>query len=297
MKTFLIICVLIATVLTVYWILMYVKYKQKYAGLLDGVDGNVYTLKEVYFVGLGTIELYESSAKKKITTSDKAIEMIKKFSEIYGRAQAELYFYVYSAATVSLLLTFLPIGLMLACILKSMLGFVCGILVVFVLVYGLRSGIKGAIESKKHEIENEFPRMVSKLTLLINAGMLVRRAWDEVATSNYTNPLYAEMRTTSKDIQEGMSIDQAMDAFASRCGLKEIRKFSSIYVQTINRGASESIESMRVMAEEAWEKKKQLSKQEGELASQKLLIPNLIMFFGILLVVVVPMVSTLLKGF
>ncbi len=54
---------------------------------------------------------------------------------------------------------------------------------------------------------------------------------------------------------------------------------------------------MRVMAEEAWEKKKQLSKQEGELASQKLLIPNLIMFFGILLVVVVPMVSTLLKGF
>ena len=86
--------------------------------------------------------------------------------------------------------------------------------------------------------------MVSKLTLLINAGMLVRRAWDEVANSNYEDALYEEMRATSKDIQEGMSIERAMESFASRCGIKEIRKFSSIYVQAVNRGASESINSM-----------------------------------------------------
>ena len=105
------------------------------------------------------------------------------------------------------------------------------------------------------------------------------------------------MRIASKDIQEGMSIERAMESFASRCGIKEIRKFSSIYVQAVNRGASESINSMKAMAEEAWEQKKQLSKQKGEIASQKLLIPNMIMFIGIMLVVVIPMIATMMSGF
>lgn len=139
--------------------------------------------------------------------------------------------------------------------------------------------------------------MVSKLTLLINAGMLVRRAWDEVANSNFEMALYEEMRITSKDIQEGMSIERAMESFASRCGIKEIRKFSSIYVQAVNRGASESINSMKLMADEAWEQKKQISKQKGEIASQKLLIPNMIMFAGIMIVVVIPMIATMMSGF
>jgi len=125
----------------------------------------------------------------------------------------------------------------------------------------------------------------------------VRRAWDEVANSNTTEALYEEMRVTSKDIQEGMAIDRAMEAFASRCGIKEIRKFSSIYVQAVNRGASESINSMKIMADEAWEQKKQLSKQKGEIAAQKLLVPNMIMFVGIMIVVVVPMIGSMISGF
>jgi tight adherence protein C len=51
------------------------------------------------------------------------------------------------------------------------------------------------------------------------------------------------------------------------------------------------------MADEAWEQKKQLSKQKGELAAQKLLVPNMIMFLGIMIVVVVPMVAAMLGKF
>ena len=43
--------------------------------------------------------------------------------------------------------------------------------------------------------------------------------------------------------------------------------------------------------------KKENCKQKGELASQKLLIPNMIMFVGIMAVVVVPMVASMLGGF
>lgn len=291
------ICAVVSTIAFLLWLILYIKYRNQFVGLLDDVDGKIFTLKDLYFIGLGCIESYEKIRQKKITGSDKAVEKMKRLSEVFGRSNAELYYYVTTGAKVSLILTFLPVGLMLTCLLQSIMGLICGALLSFIMPYGIQSSINAAVNDKKDAIISEFPKMVSKLTLLVNAGMLVRRAWDEVANSNYEDALYAEMRITSKDIQEGMSIENAMESFASRCGIKEIRKFSSIYVQAVNRGASESINSMKIMADEAWEQKKQLSKQKGEIASQKLMIPNMIMFIGIMIIVVVPMIAAMMGSF
>ena len=284
----------IATVFFLIWVFLFVKYRNQFDDLLEEVDGKIFTLKELYFLGLGVIEIKEKISGKKITENEKAILKMKELAEVFGRANAELYYYILVAAQTSLILTFIPLGLFMGSLMKSLIGYVLGGAVAYALIYGVQSSINGAVARKKQDIISEFPKMVSKLTLLINAGMLVRRAWDEVSQSNYESQLYAEMRTTSKDIQEGMSIDRAMELFAARCGIKEIRKFSSIYVQAVNRGASESINSMKAMADDAWEQKKQLSKQQGEIAAQKLMLPNMIMFFGILIVVVVPMVASML---
>lgn len=297
MYTLMLCSAILATLLIAVWLFLFLRYSKKYSKIIDSVDGKVFTMKDLYFIGLGVIDIYEHSARKKITTSDKAITQSKKLAEVFGRDNGELYYYITVAAKISLILTFLPIGLMIGCIIKTMLGFLAGLLLAIVFPYGVQSGINSAIANKKDAILSEFPKMVSKLTLLVNAGMLLRRAWDEVAESNQEDALYAEMRTASQDILEGMTIEAAMDAFATRCGLKEIRKFSSIYVQAVKRGAGESIDSMKIMADEAWEQKKQLSKQKGELAAQKLLIPNMIMFLGIMIVVVVPMVAAMLGKF
>lgn len=294
MYAIMIICAALETVLVAVWAILFFKYRNQFDGLLDDVDGKTFTMKDLYFIGLGAIETYEQMTKKRITESERAQEKIQYLGEVFGRENAELYFYVSTSSIISLILTFLPIGLSFVCLFQSWLGLVIGIPLSAILPYGVQSGINSAVQKKKNSIVSEFPKMVSKLTLLINAGMLVRRAWDEVANSNLDEALYAEMRLTSRDIQEGMSIEAAMENFAARCGLKEIRKFSSIYVQAVNRGASESINSMKIMADEAWEQKKQISKQQGEIASQKLLIPNMIMFMGIMVVVVVPIVVSLL---
>lgn len=293
MYVIMIICATISSVLFLAWVVLFIKYRHQFDGLLDDVDEKIFTLKELYFIGLGCIENYEKIKNKKITANEKAIEKMKALSEVFGRDNSELYYYITVGAKISLVITFVPIGLSLTCILKSTLGLVCGVLLAIALPYGVQMSINSAVENKKDAIISEFPKMVSKLTLLVNAGMLVRRAWDEVANSNFEEALYEEMRITSKDIQEGMSIDRAMDSFAARCGIKEIRKFSSIYVQAVNRGAADSIDSMKIMADEAWEQKKQISKQKGEIASQKLLIPNMIMFVGIMIVVVVPLLVSM----
>ena len=288
------IAVIIASLFILVWLIMYIKFKNQFNEMIESIDGKIFTLKPVYFTGLGLIEIYEIATNKKITSREKAVTRISKLAEIFGRDNAEFYYYITIAANISLALTFVPVGLMIGCLIGSWVGFICGASVAFAMIYGVNSSINAALERKKGAIISEFPKMVSKLTLLINAGMLVRRAWDEVAVSNYDEVLYSEMRSTSKDIQDGMSIEEAMESFAARCGIKEIRKFSSIYVQVVKRGAKDSIDSMKVMAEEAWEQKKQISKQKGELAAQKLLIPNLIMFLGIIISVVVPMLASML---
>ena len=297
MYTLMLCSAILATILVVFWLFLFLRYSKKYSKIIDSIDGKTFTMKDLYFIGLGAIDLYEHTTRKKITTSDKAIEQSKKLAEVFGRDNGELYYYITVAAKISLILTFAPIGLMVGCMMKTMLGFLAGVLLMIIFPYGVQSGINSAIAAKKDAILSEFPKMVSKLTLLVNAGMLLRRAWDEVAESNQEDALYAEMRATSKDILEGMTIEAAMDGFATRCGVKEIRKFSSIYVQAVKRGAGESIDSMKIMADEAWEQKKQLSKQKGELAAQKLLVPNMIMFLGIMVVVVVPMIASMIGKF
>lgn len=297
MYELMLVCAFLATIMLVIWLFLYLKFKKQYAGILDGVDSKIFTLKQLYFLGLGAIEIYEHTKRDKITASAKAVEKMKNLAEVFGRPNAELYYYISAAATISLVLTFVPLGLMIVCLMQSVAGVLVGILLPFAMISGVQSSINAAIKNKKESILSEFPKMVSKLTLLVNAGMLVRRAWDEVAQSNHELALYQEMRNTSKDIQEGMSIEEAMASFADRCGLKEIRKFASIYVQAVNRGASESIASMKAMADDAWEQKRQLSKQQGEIASQKLLVPNLIMFLGIMVVVVVPMIASMMGSF
>lgn len=292
-----VLCAVISTVCFLVWLGLFIKYRHQFDGMLDDVDEKIFTLKGLYFIGLGLIETYEKSRKVKITVTDKAIEQMRQLSEVFGREKAELYYYITTGAVISLVLTFVPLGLMLTCLMQSMSGLLCGVLLAAVLPYGVQMSINDAIQKKKDALLSEFPKMVSKLTLLVNAGMLVRRAWDEVANSNFEDDLYAEMRIASKDIQEGMSVDNAMAAFASRCGVREMRKFSSIYVQAVNRGPADSIESMKIMADEAWEQKKQISRQKGEAASGKLLIPNMIMFMGILLIVVAPMILTMVGSF
>lgn len=285
---------IIATLMLLVWLFLLFRYRKQYEGLLDNVDGKIFTMKDVYFLGLGCIEIYERVKEKKITVEPKAIERMKELGEIFGRDSAELYYYITTASRISLVLTFVPIGAMLFCIMKSWIGLLIGGLLSFAMIRGVQSTINASIQRKKDEIISEFPKMVSKITLLINANMQVRRAWDEVANSNFQELLYEEMRNTSKDIQEGMAIDVAMQSFAQRCGIKEIRRFSSLYVQAVNRGAGETIESMKAMADDAWMQKKEISKQKGEIASQKLIIPNMIMFLGILAVVVAPMLISMM---
>ena len=82
-----------------------------------------------------------------------------------------------------------------------------------------------------------------------------------------------------------------MDAyrnFAERCGIKEIRRFSSTMIQNLQKGTSEVAYYLREMSDEIWEEKKHLVKRKAEAATSKLMAPMVLIFIGILGMVMVP---------
>ena len=138
----------------------------------------------------------------------------------------------------------------------------------------------------------EFPNVVSTIALLVNSGMMLREAWKEVSFSDNT-ALYLEMRKVNDDIDNGIAEIDALYSFANRCVTPEIKKFTSFIVQGLEKGSKDLADALKNQTDELWELKKQNTIKKGELASNKLLIPLMIMFVGVLIMIMGPIMTNL----
>lgn len=157
--------------------------------------------------------------------------------------------------------------------------------------YFLDRELENRLKKKQDSIRADFPDMVSKLVLLVNAGMTMNRAWEKICTeTRKDSPLYRELKTTYQQIQGGKPEGEAYEEFARRCKVREISKFVAVVIQNMKKGSGDLVPLLRLQSEECWELRKSRAKQLGEEASAKLLIPMMIMFIGILIIVVLPAV-------
>lgn len=134
--------------------------------------------------------------------------------------------------------------------------------------------------------------MLSQLALLINAGMPLREAIEAVA-SRGNSVFYEEIRILLEDMKNGIPDYEALQKFALRCGIPEVRKFSSIVIQNVKKGSTELAFALMDLSQEVWRARVNGVREEGENASAKLLIPIFIIFGGILLMVVVPVLKNM----
>ena len=72
------------------------------------------------------------------------------------------------------------------------------------------------------------------------------------------------------------------DYFASH------EEFVSLYKQNLVKGGPDFPRTLAEMATAAWTDRKNSARTQGELAEQKLLLPTMFMFVGILLMIIVP---------
>jgi len=149
------------------------------------------------------------------------------------------------------------------------------------------------IKQRSTLLLGEFSEIVSKLALLINAGMIMREAWHEIAYAGGEDVIYQEMRRSCEEMENGVSETEAIRRFGVRCVIPEIKKFSSTIIQGIEKGNKELAIMLCVQSDEVWEMKQQEIRRAGAQANTKLMLPMFIMFIGILIMIVVPIFTNL----
>lgn len=261
---------------------------QKYNYMTDNLDSGEYPFKSIYCIGFVWCNTKIMGLKGKLR--DDLIEQAKllfdpKFSEYYANV---VWAQVLSFAQLSL-----TISLVLAGVMNSGLMVFIGVGVAVFFGYYFINRMNDMLKTRELECTAELPEIVSTLALLINAGMMLHKAWRNIADSK-EGPVYKLMKDSCVDMDNGMSEVDAIHKFGKMTNSSEIRKFTSALAQSIERGSSELTEFLSRQTTEMWVLKKQIMLQKGEAAATKLLMPTVLLFVGIIIAVLSGAVGMLL---
>lgn len=258
---------------------------KKYQEYIEPLDSNEYKLKNFLPIGLYVVDLikysYGSSYDRKLTA---------KIIELYGVKYSQYYLQIHWANKI--------VFVLMAAFFLSLFGLSSspdvyyGMFAVVVLVISFfvaDSQLDEKIKKRRTSIQLDFPDFLNKLTLLVNAGMTVTRAWEKIVTDNTRDTvLYGELSLAVADIRAGKPEMYAYEDFAKRCRIPEITKFVSVVLQNMKKGNAELVSILRLQAAECWEMRKRTAKKLGEEMSTKLLFPMMLMFVAILIIVAAP---------
>lgn len=298
----------ICVIFVLLFLISYFKSKGEYDEYLEYVDKKEYGLKD--FIPLGLFLTEHQEIKKLLPMQVKTLlaqqqnQVYQKILELRGPKDAEFYHYIHRGYRLAAALLTAAGASVVGVIMSTQGDTSNGILfsgaavAAFVGVpFMVDSSLKEQIEKRRRSIQMEFPEFVNKLTLLVNAGMTISKAWEKIINENKKEHiLYDEMRYALMEIKAGKAEAVAYEEFARRCRVKEVTKFVSVIVMNLKRGGAEVVPVLKAQGDECWEMRKNAARQLGEEASTKILIPLMIMFLGIVLIVATPAVLSMSSG-
>lgn len=291
----------------VLFLIGYLKSKGEYDDYLEYIDKEEYGLKDFIPIGLFWYEVDLGSrflpVQAKTYLAQQQNRVYQKIMELRGPKQAEIFQFIHQGyrLAVGILSAFgaSAFGLIMVCQGNSdgRILTLAAVVLFFACPFLVDSSLDGDLEKRRLSIQMEFPEFVNKLTLLVNAGMTISKAWEKIINeTKREHVLYEEMRYAMAEIKAGKPEGMAYEEFARRCHVKEVTKFVSIIVMNLKRGGAEVVPVLQQQGNECWEMRKNAAKQMGEQAGTKILIPMMIMFLGVVLVAVTPAVLSMTSG-
>lgn len=153
-------------------------------------------------------------------------------------------------------------------------------------------------KQKERSMELDYPKIVSRLSLYMGAGISTRKAWERIVEDygkksrekKECRAAYEEMCTALHEMQSGISEALAYERFGTRCHMPAYLKLGTLLSQNLRKGTRNLSELLKEEAEEAFENRKALAKQMGEECESKLLLPMMLMLLTILIMVMYPAV-------
>ncbi len=137
---------------------------------------------------------------------------------------------LYWARTLSMSLLVLALAFCAAVFMDGYMLFavlVAGVAMVAVIYSNGANEMSNQLQKRSTECMMEFSNVVSKLTLLMNCGMILKEAWYIVAKSKQ-GIIYELMQEACREMDNGMASAEAIYNFGVRTGSPEVRKFASI---------------------------------------------------------------------
>lgn len=156
---------------------------------------------------------------------------------------------------------------------------------------------KKADGAREEQLRADYSEIVSKLSLLMGAGMSSANAFARISR-DYTaakqgrrQPArcgYEEITAVSNRIASGVSEAEAYAAFGRACRIHSYIKLASLLTQNVVKGAEGFNAMLRNEVTEAFAERKALARIKGEEAGTKLLLPMIMMLGVVLVMIVVP---------
>lgn len=163
-----------------------------------------------------------------------------------------------------------------------------------------RSRKKEADKKRREAFMLDYPEMVSKINVLVGAGMTIKQAWHTISARYINNreknaipeiQLFEEMVKTEREIRDGKSERIAYQNFGDRIGIPEYHRFVRLIVSNLQKGNRGLCELLEQESEKAFAERRLLARRLGEEAGTKLLFPMMMMLGIVMAIVIVPALS------
>lgn len=188
-------------------------------------------------------------------------------------------------------------------------GEISGILILFVTVcifIPLHNYLKLQEEGKKcqEQAERDFPVIVHLLTLYMGAGLSFFSAVKRIS-QNYQKQrelddskkyAFEKMMRMEQQMSNGVSQREACQDWGMQFRTDSYQKLSLILIQSFTKGGREAAMLMEAEEREAFHKRIDRAKKEGEEASTRLLFPMILLLCQVMLLVMYPAL-TRFQGF
>lgn len=156
---------------------------------------------------------------------------------------------------------------------------------------------KKAGEEVEMELREDYSEIVSKLSLLMGAGMSGSKAFVKLA-EDYNQKIdiakprkraaYEEINRMVKLIENGVAEEDAYESFGRACRNHSYIKLANLMTQNVKKGGAEFNSILKAEVSNAFTERKALARQRGEKAGTKLLLPMIMMLSIVLIIILVP---------
>ncbi|MBQ0000019.1 MAG: type II secretion system F family protein [Clostridiales bacterium] len=149
-------------------------------------------------------------------------------------------------------------------------------------------------QKRYEELLLDYPALIMKFTLLIQAGMTVRKAFQKIALDYRRKKprkkriAYEEILVTCYEMESGISEAEAYRRYGERCGQMKYKTFATLLIQNLQKGSRRLADMLETESVEAWEERKRHARVAGETASTKLLLPMVMMLMVVMALIMIP---------